>query len=354
MAHHEAILYQKLPNGAVRCQICPRRCLVAPGQRGFCRARENTEGIFYAITYGFVSSLAMDPIEKKPLYHFHPGSQCLSVGSLGCNLRCLHCQNWSISQADPTVSSLRSARELTPEALLGLALSNRADGLAWTYNEPTLWLEYAIDCARLAKSASLYTVFVTNGYITEEALEALAPWLDAYRVDLKGWDAEFWRKLAQVPDPRPIFQATRQARHRHHLHVEAVTNVIPGWNDNEATLRPLARWIAQELGPMTPWHLTRFFPSWQLEDRPITPVSSLELGERIGHDEGLQYIYLGNLGDRGENTFCPSCGTLLLERSGMCLVLSALTEDQHCPRCGLAIPIVGAVQSPRRGGKAVL
>ncbi|MCX5976536.1 MAG: AmmeMemoRadiSam system radical SAM enzyme [Coprothermobacterota bacterium] len=344
MTFHEAILYQKLERGAVRCAVCPRRCRIEEGQRGFCKARENHGGILYALTYGMVSSLAVDPIEKKPLFHFHPGSRCLSLGSLGCNLRCLHCQNWSISQADPLHSGLLET--LSPEDCLRAAQKEGVAGLAWTYNEPTIWLEYTLDCARLAKQAGLYTVSVTNGYITPEALAILAPWLDAYRVDLKGWSQEFWRQIPQIPDPKPIFEAARLARRQYGLHLEAVTNMIPGWNDDETSLRGLARWIARELGDDTPWHLTRFFPSYRLQETPPTPLSSLLRGERIGREEGLRYIYLGNLAGKGENTLCPSCGTTLIERSGFSLLRCALGQDHRCPHCGLVIPIVGALQCP--------
>ncbi len=347
MTFHEAILYEKLERGAVRCAVCPRRCRIEEGQRGFCKARENRGGILYAMTYGMVSSLAVDPIEKKPLFHFHPGSRCLSLGSLGCNLRCLHCQNWSISQADPVHSG--RLQELSPQDCLRTAIKEGAASIAWTYNEPTIWLEYTLDCARLAKQAGLYTVSVTNGYITPEALVILAPWLDAYRVDLKGWSQEFWRQIPQIPDPQPIFEAARLARRQYGLHLEAVTNLIPGWNDDETSLRGLARWIARELGDDTPWHLTRFFPSYRLQETPPTPLSSLLRGERIGREEGLRYIYLGNLAGKGENTVCPSCATTLIERSGFSLLRSALGQDHRCPRCGLVIPIVGAVQCPGRG-----
>ncbi len=346
MVFHEAILYEKLERGAVRCAVCPRRCHIEEGQQGFCKARENHEGVLYALTYGLVSSLAVDPIEKKPLFHFHPGSRCLSLGSLGCNLRCLHCQNWSISQADPLHSGLLET--LSPEECLQAAQKEGVAGIAWTYNEPTIWLEYVLDCARLAKSAGLYTVSVTNGYITPEALAILAPWLDAYRVDLKGWSREFWQQIPQVPDPQPVFDATRLARRQYGLHLEVVTNLIPGWNDDETTLRGLARWIARELGEDTPWHLTRFYPAYRLQEVPPTPLSSLLRGERIGREEGLHYIYLGNLEGKGENTICPSCRTTLIERSGFSVLRSALGQDHRCPCCGLVIPIVGAVQSPGR------
>ncbi|MCX5970294.1 MAG: AmmeMemoRadiSam system radical SAM enzyme [Coprothermobacterota bacterium] len=342
MTEHEAILYEKLERGAVHCAVCPRRCRIKEGQRGFCKTRENRGGILYALTYGMVSSLAVDPIEKKPLFHFHPGSRCLSLGSLGCNLRCLHCQNWSISQVDPVHSGFLEA--LSPEDCLRTAQKEGAAGIAWTYNEPTIWLEYTLDCAQLAKTAGLYTVSVTNGYITPEALAILAPWLDAYRVDLKGWSREFWQQIPQIPNSQPVFEAARLARQRYGLHLEVVTNVIPGWNDDETSLRGLARWISRELGDDTPWHLTRFFPSYRLQETPPTPLSSLLRGERIGREEGLRYIYLGNLDGKGENTMCPSCGTTLIERSGFSLLCCTLGQDHRCPRCGLVIPIVGAIQ----------
>lgn len=340
----ETILFETLNRGAVRCGICPHRCEIAPGASGICSTRKNIGGKLYSVIYGLISSVAIDPIEKKPLFHFHPGSRCLSLGSYGCNLQCIHCQNWSIAHVRPSIDE-RAGEFLSPLQSMRLAQEERVDGLCWTYNEPTIWLEYMIEGAQLARQGGFYTAVVTNGYITPEALALLAPNVDAYRVDLKGWNPSFWRKIANISDPKPIFEAARLARKSWNLHVEVVTNVIPTYNDDDATFHQLAGWIRESLGPETPWHVTRFIPYLALSHLPATPLSTLEHARQIGLEEGLEYVYLGNVPTHpAENTLCPRCGSLLIERSGYRILRNTLEQRNQCPRCHLAIPIIGAVQ----------
>ncbi len=309
----EAMLYQKLPEDRVRCNICQRRCLIDPGKMGVCRMRLNRDGILYTMNYAEVSSLAVDPIEKKPLFHFFPGSKAFSLGGWGCNFHCLDCQNWEIACVDMSEDS----RQVSPEKAVELAKRNNCAGIAWTYNEPTIWFEYTLDSARLAKQNGLYTVYVTNGYITPEALDVIGPYLDAWRVDIKGFSDGFYRRLAGLPHWRGILDVARQAREKWNMHVEVVTNVIPGMNDDEEQLGGIAAWVRDNLGELTPWHLTRFYPMYKLADLAPTPVATLEKAYAIGKKAGLSFVYLGNVpGHQYENTVCYSCGEVIIRRTG--------------------------------------
>lgn len=330
---HEAVLYDRCEDGAVDCRVCPRRCHIRPGHAGVCRARVNRDGVLYAITYGKVCSVAADPIEKKPLYHFFPGTAVLSLGSLGCNFACRDCQNWQIAHADPAVST-RDLRELPIRNLPVLAEHNECRGVAWTYNEPTIWMEYILDGAQLAHEHGLYTVMVTNGYITQEALDVLAPHIDAYRVDIKGFSDEQYKELCRIGDIAPVLAAASRAKHEHGCHVEIVTNIVPTFNDDEETLRGIAGWITAELGPQTPWHVTRFMPYLEYAHLSPTPIPTLERAARIGHDAGLEFVYVGNVpGHEGQNTVCPNCRRLLVRRTGFAVEDVAL-RGTFCAMCG--------------------
>jgi len=330
---HEAMLYERLDGGAVQCAVCPRRCRITPGKSGVCRARLNRDGVLYAITYGRVCSVAADPVEKKPLYHFFPGSTVLSLGSVGCNFTCRHCQNWQIAHADPGEVA-RDLRELPVRNLPVLAEHNDCRGVAWTYNEPTIWLEYILDGAQIAHEHGLYTALVTNGYITEEALAVLAPHIDAYRVDVKGFSDTQYKELCRIPDFSPVLVAAASAKREFGCHVEIVTNVIPTFNDDDETLRGIAAWVAAELGPATPWHVTRFMPYLEFAHLPPTPIATLERAVGIGRDAGLEFVYLGNVpGHEGENTVCPNCKRLLVRRTGYAVEDVAL-RGTFCAMCG--------------------
>lgn len=350
---HEAMLYDRLPDGSVECRLCPHRCRIAPGKSGICRARVNRDGVLDSVIYGRVCSVAADPIEKKPLFHFFPGSTVLSLGTLGCNFRCGHCQNWQIAHADPGQlieeaegRALRALRELPVANLPVLADHNDCQGVAWTYNEPTIWFEYVLDGARVAHEHGLYTVMVTNGYITQEALDLLAPHIDAYRVDVKGFDDDVYKHLCHAPSMRPVLESAARALHVHGCHVEIVTNVIPTLNDSDAMLSALAEWIVAELGPTTPWHVTRFVPYLELASLPMTPVRTLEHAVDLGHRAGLEFVYIGNVpGHEGENTICPHCHRLVVRRTGY-MIEDVAIRGTHCAMCGADLNVRTTIKQP--------
>jgi len=294
----------------------------------------NRGGRLYLLTYGKVSSIAVSPIEKKPMFHFFPGSQWLSLGSLGCNFRCPGCQNWDIAHAD-TLN--RNSEYISPEHLVRLALTYHCKGISWTYNEPTLWLEYTLHGARLAKENNLCTNYVTNGFITSEALDAIGPYMDSFRVDVKGFSRKSYGKIAHISDFTGILDVTKRAKEKWGMHVEIVTNIIPGYNDDEVELKAIALWIQSELGRDTPWHVTRFFPYLKLSHLEPTPISTLERARRTGLEVGLNYVYIGNVpGHPGENTYCPQCQALLIQRNVYEIVQYHISEGK-CDYCGQTI-----------------
>jgi len=257
----------------------------------------------------------------------------LSLGSVGCNFACRHCQNWQIAHADPSEAT-RDLRDLPVRNLAVLAANNACQGVAWTYNEPTIWFEYILDGAQAAHEHGLYTVMVTNGYITEDALAMLAPHIDAYRVDVKGFSNAQYKELCHISDMRPVLESAERAKAAYGCHVEIVTNVIPTFNDDDTTLRGIATWIVERLGPETPWHVTRFMPYLEFSHLPPTPLSSLERAITIGHDAGLQFVYIGNVPRHdGENTICPRCRRLLVRRTGYAVEDVAL-RGTFCAMCG--------------------
>ena len=338
---HEALLW-RTEDDRIHCHLCPHSCRIAPGKRGVCGVRENVDGTLIALTYAEVSSVAADPIEKKPVFHFRPGTKALSLGSVGCTMRCQHCQNWQISRVKPGDGSgvADGLQHLPPEDVPDLAARYGCEGVAFTYNEPVIWAEYVLDTATAAKDAGLYTVMVTNGYITEEGLDLVGPVIDVWRVDLKGMTDETLRNLCKVPSVQPILDGAVRAKEKWGMHVEVVTNVIPTINDDDEQLRAMARWIREALGPATPWHVTRFFPYLELSHLPPTPVATLRRARDIGREEGLSYVFLGNLAEEGgEDTTCPSCGHLLIERDGYTIVRSDAGEGS-CPACGNPTGIV--------------
>ncbi len=339
----KAILWEKKENNYVQCNICHNRCIIAPGNISRCLSRKNVDGEMQLHTFGIVSSLADDPIEKKPLYHFHPGTRVFSVGGWGCNFSCLHCQNWNISQIPKEeVEKIIKAQIgtgaecVTPQMLVELTEKHNCQGLAWTYNEPTIWLEYTIESAKLAKEKDLYTVYVTNGYITPEALDIISPYLDAFRVDLKSYDDEFYRNICGVKDARGVFESTIHAK-KLGMHIETVTNIIPTHNDSDETLKNLASWIVKNLGEDTPWHVTRFFPYCKLQDLPPTPLETLEKAVKIGREAGLNFIYMGNISGESD-TICPNCGKLAIKRNHKTAV--DINTNGSCKSCGKNLNVV--------------
>ena len=330
----EAMFYENAGGRRVRCVLCRFRCLIDEGGRGICAVRENRGGTLYTLVYGKTIAAHVDPIEKKPLYHVMPGSRTFSVATVGCNFRCLHCQNYSISQ--PLQDTLRiTGIDLPPEEIVTKALASGCRSIAYTYTEPTIFFEYAYDTAVLAKKAGLKNVFVTNGYITPEALAMISPFLDAANIDLKSFSERFYRevvhaKLKEVLDS--IVEFRRQG-----IWIELTTLIIPGWNDTDEELRGIARFIADKVGKETPWHVSRFHPTFKMIDRPSTPVATLARARQIGLDAGLAYVYEGNTPEaEGENTMCPACGEILIRRSGFYMAENRITEGK-CPDCAAVI-----------------
>ena len=323
----------------VRCELCPNACRIAEGHTGICGVRKNVDGSLFAVTYGQISSIAADPIEKKPVFHYFPGTLVLSIGSVGCSMKCGHCQNWRISRADPSDDGV-DLHYLEPSVVVDMARKYRCPGVAFTYNEPIIWAEYVADVARMCRKEGLFTIMVTNGYVTEAGLDFLGGLIDVWRVDLKGASDETYRKLCKVPSVKPVKEMAERARHYWGMHVEVVTNVVPTVNDSPEELRAMATWIAEGLGTDTPWHITRFFPYLDYSDLSPTPVETLRMARAVGEEAGLQFVYLGNIDESGgENTFCPSCGAVAIRRSGYTILARNMREGV-CARCGAELNIV--------------
>lgn len=330
----EVVLYDKLDDNKVQCKICSHRCTIAPGKRGFCQVRENQNGTLYALNYNVVSSEAIDPIEKKPLYHFYPGSLSYSLGTIGCNFRCKHCQNWVISQCELDTSQ---TIEITPEQAIDRALSYNADSISWTYNEPAIWFEYTYDSAKLAKENRLSTVYVTNGYITPEALKMISPYLDAYSVDIKAFNEEFYKDIASAK-LQPVLDSTKLAKELG-MHVEVTYLVIPELNDTREEIQQFSKWVVDNVGVDTPVHFSRFQPLYKMKDYQPTPIETLEMAYNTAIEEGIKYVYLGNVMHRQVNTFCPNCGKMLIKR-GMGVEQYNISNNNECMYCGKNIPVV--------------
>ena len=315
----------------------PRVAELLPGKEVFAGSGKTGKETLYTLIYGTVSSEAVDPIEKKPLYHFYPGSYVYSVGSIGCNFRCKHCQNWSISQACLEDSY---TMDILPEELVERALLSRSRSIAWTYNEPTIWHEYTYECAKLAKDAGLATVYVTNGYMTPEALRHIAPYLDAANIDIKAFNEKFYHDVASAK-LGPVLEASALAKELG-IHVEITTLIIPGVNDSLEELRELSKWMYKNMGPETPLHFTRFHPQYQMQNLSPTPVKTMQEACKIATEEGMKYVYMGNVpGSERNNTFCPNCGKMLISRGFFEIEKYDITPEKTCPKCGENIPIVG-------------
>jgi pyruvate formate lyase activating enzyme len=332
---HEAMLYEKLPDSRTGCNICQWRCRIGKGKGGVCKMYRNKEGIMYNMNYAQVSSVAVDPIEKKPLFHFYAGSLVFAIGGWGCNFNCEGCQNWEIS----CVELPQQERQIQPQEAIRLAKEYNCQGIAWTYNEPTMWFEYTLDCARLAKENNLYTVYVTNGYMTAEALDAIGPYLDAWRVDVKGFSDDLYHKLTGINHWRGILDVAKRAKNKWKMHIEVITNIIPSISDDKVQLEGIAGWIYKELGALTPWHVTRFYPHHNMNNSPPTPISTLERAADIGMKAGLKFVYLGNVpGHGGENTTCYKCGNIIVKRYGYQTEVTGVRGTQ-CRSCGAGLNI---------------
>jgi pyruvate formate lyase activating enzyme len=337
----EAYLYDALEGGKVRCNTCNRRCIIPAGELGFCETRKNWRGNLYTLEYGLVSSLTVNPIEKKPLFHFWPGSTFMTVGSWSCTFTCPWCQNYRLSKCSPEVGRDQSS-VLSPEALVDLTLQRGCKGTSMSFSEPTTFLEYSVDVFKRAKRKNLYNTVITNGYFTSEALDLfLKAGADAFNIDIKG-GLDAVKRYCKA-DGEHVWQNAIQAR-RKGAWVELTTLVIPGVNDDEGGLREIAQRIRRDIGPETPWHVSRYFPHYQFTT-PQTPMSTLQKAYTIGKEEGLRFVYVGNVpGHPYEDTFCPSCGELLIDRRGLTISDNNLA-DNHCPECGEAIPIIGEIST---------
>jgi len=317
----------------VQCELCPKMCIIGPGQSGECRVRINIDGVLRTVVYGFPCSFnPYDPVEKKPLFHFLPGTKILSVATVGCNLHCLNCQNWGISQANPEDST---AAFLPPEKLVKLAKMNHYLSIAYTYSEPIIFYEYTYDTAKLARAEGIRNVLVTAGYINKEPWKQLLEVVDAANIDLKGITEDFYVRVCSGT-LKPVQDALVLAKASGTL-VEVTNLVIPTLNDNPEQIRKLARWVKENIGGETPLHFSGFYPQYKMRHLPRTSLKTLEMAREIAMSEGLYYVYIGNVrSKKGENTYCPNCKNLLIERIGYTILQNRL-KDGCCPDCAREI-----------------
>ncbi|MBI4826887.1 MAG: AmmeMemoRadiSam system radical SAM enzyme [Nitrospirae bacterium] len=324
----EAMFYSKEEEHKVRCYLCAHHCLIQKGRRGICGARENIDGLLYSLVYGKLVAMNVDPVEKKPLFHFLPSSTSLSIATVGCNFRCLHCQNFDIAQHTKEHSDIPGSR-VSPQQVVDAAEKSGCRSISYTYTEPTIFFEFAYDCAKLAHERGIKNIFVSNGYTGSEAVKVIAPFLDGINIDLKG-DDDFYKKVCGAR-LKPVLDTIRLMRELG-VWVEVTTLVIPSYNDSESTLTAMAEHI-RAVDPSIPWHVTGYYPTYKLLDQPRTPVETLRHARDIGYANGLRYVYEGNVpGEGGENTYCPNCRELLISRSGY-KILENKIKDAHCLKC---------------------
>jgi len=334
---HQAILFERQPENKVKCHLCGRRCLIADGASGFCLVRKNQGGTLYTLNYSKAVSACVDPISKKPLSHFNPGAQVMSVAAAGCNFRCQFCDNWMISQEKEI-----AGKAFPPADVVKAAREQNCQGIAYTYTEPTIYMEYAKDTAELAHQVGFFNTFVTNGYMTPEAVREIAPFLDAATVDFKAaGDSDFYKSVSAVPSVEPIYEALKELKLRG-VHVEITNLVIPKLGDDMQKIRQMAEWILNYLGKDTPFHLLRFHPDYKMTTVPATPVETMEHAYMTCKEAGLNYAYVGNVpGHPAENTYCPNCNEPVIKRYSFEITRWNLTPDMKCPVCGTNIPIKG-------------
>jgi pyruvate formate lyase activating enzyme len=330
---HEAFLYKKFPENTVQCALCAHRCRIAPGKFGICGVRENKQGKFYTHAYGEVIAAHVDPIEKKPLFHFLPGSRAFSVATIGCNFKCDFCQNWQISQESFRDRSASPGEKLSCEEIVAQAVAHRCKTIAYTYTEPTRFFDYAYDTARIAKGKGLRNCFVTNGYMTEEALDMIRPYLDAANVDLKFFNDDSYKKIC-AGGLAPVLDTIRRMKEKG-VWVEVTTLVVPGLNDSDAELRDIAAFLAAT-GKDIPWHISRFYPQYRAVKTPPTPRETLERAQKIGRNAGLHYIYIGNVDVSDDNTYCAGCGAQVIQRRHFSVESVSLVKGA-CAHCGAKV-----------------
>jgi pyruvate formate lyase activating enzyme len=331
----EAKFWEKLTDKKVQCRLCPHNCKINDGKTGICNVRKNERGKLYTLIYGSCSSMAADPIEKKPLYHFYPGTTAFSLGTVGCNFKCEHCQNYTIATATPDQLFIK---DVMPEEAVSLAKRHGCRGIAWTYNEPTIWHEYSYDSMVLTKKHGLYTVYVTNGYINEEPLKELSRYLDAMNIDVKAFTEDFYKRICKAK-LEPVLQTCELAKELG-IHIELTYLVIPGYNDSIDEIKKFCSWVVEKLGEDTPVHFSRFHPDNRMLDISMTPMHTLQKIFDVARESGILYPYLGNVphGDY-ENTYCPNCGNLCIERHGYSIDVSGL-KDGKCLKCNYSISVL--------------
>ncbi|MHA1230027.1 MAG: AmmeMemoRadiSam system radical SAM enzyme [Candidatus Helarchaeota archaeon] len=333
----ETIFYEKLDGNKVRCGVCPHYCVISPGKSGVCGTRINKDGVCYSNIYGLVSAMAVDPIEKKPLFNFYPGADIFSISSVGCNFKCLNCQNWHISQT--TFDKYPYIKEASPEDIINQAIRNGCNLIAFTYNEPLIWLEYVHDVSERAHKIGIKNVLVSNGYVSPKGLDYILPFIDAANIDIKSIEDEFYRKICKIKSVEPVLK-TVKTLYDNEKHVECTNLIIPGLNDSDENFRKLAEWILNECGPDVPLHFSRFRPEYKLNYIQPTPKETIERARKIALEVGLYYVYVGNIYLKdGETTFCPNCKTPVIIRHGYMIAENKI-KDGRCPKCGSKIHVV--------------
>jgi len=334
----EALLYRKLKKKQIQCNVCNHHCVTLPGKRGICGVRENRDGKLYSLTYGKAISENVDPIEKKPFFHFLPGTHSLSIATVGCNFKCKSCQNWEISQG-PNISGQILGEDLSPEKIVQDALGSKVSSISYTYTEPTIFMEYALDTMKLAKKKGLKNNWVTNGFMSKETLKLISPYLDAANVDLKSFNDKFYREYCGGR-LKPVLENLKMMK-KLGIWVEVTTLVIPTLTDQEKMFKDIAKFIKNELGPETPWHISQFSGviSWKLQNLPETPVEILEKACQIGLDQGLKYVYSGNVpGLTSEDTYCPKCDAKMIDRTGY--LIKRHDKNGKCSKCNEDLNII--------------
>jgi len=324
----------------VRCGVCPHECDIPEDGEGLCKARGVRDGKLVELVYGRPATIISDEVEKKPLFHFHPGKRALSLGTLGCNVLCSGCQNWQISHASAR-GEAKKLSYLSPDHAVSMARKHKLNGVVWTYNDPVVWIDYVTDVSLAFKRAGMFTAMVTAGYMTVEALDQVGPQIDAFRFDLKAPGSRGWSWLTKVEDPAPSLEAAIRAQDEYGCHVEVTSNIVPGMNDDTASIKEMAAWVRDGLGKKTPWHLTRFFPDFELSYLGQTPVATLEEAVRLGKKEGLEFVYLSNIPDHPlRDTVCPACDRTLVHR-GSGRAEKVWTRGGKCSFCGEELHMVG-------------